>query len=295
MSPVTDLPARQAPLAVPTCLADLANPIRWPERSTAEAVRSRPGPALHHRYGRLADLAYWWAGTRGDVDAAPPTAVHHLCLVPADPAPSPVPLPGVLTRRLTPPRDLADCLVWTRDTVDRAVDEGADLLLLTVPEPVGARVLDAWLNRVPVVRAVGWPGQTGTDDATWIRDVATLRDLLWRIRGLDEPDGLLRELDLPAMTAGTGAVLHAASRRTPVLLDGPGALACAALARRVSRPARGWWQVAQADDDPPATRMLALLGLDPLLRLGIRTDDGTGAALGLAVLRAAADLLGTGR
>jgi nicotinate-nucleotide--dimethylbenzimidazole phosphoribosyltransferase len=119
-----------------------------------------------------------------------------------------------------------------------------------------------------------------------------VRDGLRRTRGLrGQPTALLQALGSPRTAAATALIVQATARRTPVLLDGAGATAAALLARRSSRAANTWWQVAQRFDDPLHPRMLTSLDLDPLTDLGVRVEDGTAAVLGLAVLDVAASLL----
>lgn len=91
----------------------------------------------------------------------------------------------------------------------------------------------------------------------------------------------------PGLAAASGFVLRAAARRTPVLLDGPGAMAAALVAYEAAPRAVRWWQV--ADRCPDAAHAIALtrLALRPLLDIGIRTGDGTAGLLAVPLLRAA--------
>jgi nicotinate-nucleotide--dimethylbenzimidazole phosphoribosyltransferase len=68
----------------------------------------------------------------------------------------------------------------------------------------------------------------------------------------------------------------------------------AMLARRVARPAAGWWQAGHGTSDPLHERALTGLLLHPLTRLDLSVEDGAGARLGLGVLDAAAFLLADG-
>jgi NaMN:DMB phosphoribosyltransferase len=55
--------------------------------------------------------------------------------------------------------------------------------------------------------------------------------------------------------------------------------------------ANQWWQAAQSSPEPLHARCLTSLGLDPLTSLGITLEDGTGARIGLEVVRLAAEQL----
>lgn len=304
----------------------LADTIVWPDRTATDTARALLGGAESAAHGRLADLACWWASVRADPRAAPPRRVLHLQVVPSrdedrahrdedptprgqapgsrDASPAHPSLPaylaadrGVQHRTLVPPRSFDHVLEWAQDVVGSAVDAGVDLVLLSLPLSVGARAADAWLNRMDAVQTLGWPrGGEGTgriDDASWAREVCALRDTLWRLRGAHTPTALLHRLDDPLTSAGTALLLGCAARRTPVLLEGFPAVTCAVLARRVCRPARGWWQVADAGQDPASERSLGLLDLPPVLRLGLHPGHGGGVLLGATVLDAACHLLET--
>jgi nicotinate-nucleotide--dimethylbenzimidazole phosphoribosyltransferase len=186
------------------------------------------------------------------------------------------------------PAGIADAYAWGTATADDLADDATDLLLVSVPDPAGAAVLSAHLLSLDPVDAVGWPSRARLDDDAWVARVTALRDGLRPLRGIHGEHGrLLEALDSPLIAAGTGLLLQAAARRTPAVLDGPGAAACALLAYRVTRRTRGWWQAGHGSGTVVHDRTLAELRLEPLTRLGIATEDGTGARLGLAVLEAA--------
>jgi nicotinate-nucleotide--dimethylbenzimidazole phosphoribosyltransferase len=190
------------------------------------------------------------------------------------------------------PEDVDAAIAWGRGAVDAAIDGGADLLLVSVADRVAAHALAAHLIEVDAVEAIGWPAQAGLADAEWSTEVIAVRDGLRRLAGLRVvPVPVLRALGSPLIAAATGALFQAALRRTPVILDGLGAAAAGLLARRVERQITAWWQVAGLPEGEMVGRVLNWLGCQPLLRLDLRVEDGTGARLALAVLREATDLL----
>jgi nicotinate-nucleotide--dimethylbenzimidazole phosphoribosyltransferase len=164
-------------------------------------------------------------------------------------------------------------------------------------------VLGAELVGADAVSALGWPraddgfgdaALTGTvDDERWMRDVVAVRDGLRAVRGLaGQPEALLRGLGSPALAAATGLLLQSAARRTPALLDGPGAAAAGLLARGQAWECSDWWQLAPALEDPLGERVVAGLRLTPLPGVAVPVEDGTSALLAAGVLAAAAALLG---
>jgi nicotinate-nucleotide--dimethylbenzimidazole phosphoribosyltransferase len=90
--------------------------------------------------------------------------------------------------------------------------------------------------------------------------------------------------DLAAMA---GFLAQAAVRRTPVLLDGVVVAAAALVADELAPGARAWWQAGHRSTEPAHALALQRLDLEPILDLGMRLGEGSGAAVALPVLRAA--------
>jgi nicotinate-nucleotide--dimethylbenzimidazole phosphoribosyltransferase len=258
----------------------LGRSVSEPDVGSYSAARERlEQSGLQARMGRLADLAAWWAGVRGDASAAPPSRTLTVMDASADRRPA-----GL---------SIDQAVIWGIEAADRAADSGVDLLLMAVDDDRGARLVTAELLDLDPVEASGWPLPQRMDDEEWMDQVLDLRDGLRRTRGTRvDLAVLLGAADSPALAAAAGLAVQAAVRRTPILLDGEGALAAALLARRASFVATQWWQVAQAREATLVTKALQTLQLEPLVSLGLRAQDGTGARLGLAVLAQAAALLG---
>jgi nicotinate-nucleotide--dimethylbenzimidazole phosphoribosyltransferase len=85
----------------------------------------------------------------------------------------------------------------------------------------------------------------------------------------------------------TGFCAQAAVRRTPMLLDGAVVTAAALAAERLAPGARQWWQAGHRSTEPVHTLALRHLELDPIVDLGMRLGEGSGALVALPVLRAA--------
>jgi nicotinate-nucleotide--dimethylbenzimidazole phosphoribosyltransferase len=170
------------------------------------------------------------------------------------------------------------------------VDAGADLLVVAdVGRGAGvpAAALVGLLTRKDA-SAVTSRGAV-IDDPTWMRRCAAVRDAMRRGRPLlADHLGLLATVGGGDLAATTGVLLQAAARRTPVVLDGMVTAACALVAQRVAFRAVDWWLPSQRSPEPGHGVALDRLGLEPLLDLGIRQQDGTTALLAVPVVRAAA-------
>jgi nicotinate-nucleotide--dimethylbenzimidazole phosphoribosyltransferase len=176
-----------------------------------------------------------------------------------------------------------------RSIADEEVDAGADLLIagdMGIGNTTAATTLIAALTNSEPVAVVG--RGTGVDDAGWARKTAAIRDALFRARAVrSDPVGLLRVCGGADLAAMAGFVAQAAVRRTPVLLDGVVVTAAALAADRLAPGARQWWQAGHLSTEPAHTLALQHLALEPIVDLGMRLGEGTGAAIALPVLRAA--------
>jgi nicotinate-nucleotide--dimethylbenzimidazole phosphoribosyltransferase len=88
-----------------------------------------------------------------------------------------------------------------------------------------------------------------------------------------------------------GAVIGAASQRRPVIVDGFISSAAALVAIRLCPAARDFCIFAHRSAERGHGIVLDAMGATPLLDLGMRLGEGTGALLALPLLRAAARLL----
>lgn len=134
---------------------------------------------------------------------------------------------------------------------------------------------------------------TGIDDARLARKVDAVRRGVDRLRATARHDPLevLAEVGGLEIAALAGFVVGAAAERVPVVIDGviaaAGLLAAAAFAPDVV----GYAIAGHRSAEPGATAVLDHLGLDPVLDLGMRLGEGTGAVLALPVVQAAARVM----
>lgn len=176
-----------------------------------------------------------------------------------------------------------------RRVADEEVDGGADLLIagdMGIGNTTAATVLVALLTGSEPVVAVG--RGTGIDDAGWSRKTAAVRDAMYRSRNLrTNPVALLAASGGVDLAAMAGFCAQAAVRRTPVLLDGLVVTAAALVAEQLAPGARMWWQAGHLSPEPAHALALSQLDLTPIVDLGLRLGEGTGAAVALPIVRAA--------
>lgn len=191
------------------------------------------------------------------------------------------------------PDEVIEAIEAGRRIADEEVDAGADLLIagdMGIANTTPATALVAALTDTEPVAVVG--RGTGINDAGWARKTAAVRDALYRARGLStDPIALLRICGGADLAAITGFCAQAAVRRTPMLLDGLVVTSAALAAERLASGARQWWQAGHRSTEPAHSLALRDLELDPILELGMRLGEGTGALVALPVLRAAVGTL----
>ena len=134
-----------------------------------------------------------------------------------------------------------------------------------------------------------WAGRgTGLDDRGLKRKQAAIDQALARHAGITE-DPLLVAAALGGreLAAILGATLAARHRAIPVLLDGYVCTAAVAPLARLRSDALDHAQAAHVSAEAGHRALLGELNLQPLLDLGMRLGEGSGAALAVPMLRAA--------
>ncbi len=137
-----------------------------------------------------------------------------------------------------------------------------------------------------------WVGRgTGVDDAGLKRKAdAVDRALAFHAGDLDHPLKILARLGGREFAGMLGAVMAARHRNIPVLVDGFVATAAVAVAHQVNPAALDHCIFAHASAEKGHARLLDAMGKQPLLSLGMRLGEGTGAALGAVMCKTALHL-----
>lgn len=133
---------------------------------------------------------------------------------------------------------------------------------------------------------------TGIDDARHAHKVQVVERML-RANPVDSWDALrtLATLGGFEIAGMAGVVLGAAARRMPVLADGFIATAAALAAVRISPRARYALIASHQSVEAGHRHLLRALDARPLLDLGLRLGEGTGAALAMGLVDAAVAVL----
>jgi len=127
---------------------------------------------------------------------------------------------------------------------------------------------------------------TGVDNRTLRKKVQVVaRAAAFHRLPIADPIQILSRVGGFEIAAMCGVSIGAAATRTPVMVDGFIATAAAALACRMSASVGDYLFAAHRSPEAGHGILLDLIGHSPLLDLGMRLGEGTGAALGIAMLR----------
>jgi nicotinate-nucleotide--dimethylbenzimidazole phosphoribosyltransferase len=133
---------------------------------------------------------------------------------------------------------------------------------------------------------------TGIDDATLERKIAVIERAMASNRpDPNDPLGVLAKVGGHEIAALAGAVLGAAAAKAPVVCDGFIATAGALVACRLAPAARDYLFVSHRSQEIGHSTMIELLEMPPVLDLGMRLGEGTGSALAMTIIEAAAKVL----
>lgn len=139
-----------------------------------------------------------------------------------------------------------------------------------------------------------WVGHgTGIDAAGLARKIDVIRRALaTHAQHLTDPLEILRHVGGREVAAMVGAIIAARSQRIPVLLDGFVVCAAAAIVQGLNPAGLDHCVAAHRSAEAPHGRLLEKLGKMPLLDLGMRLGEGSGAALAIPIVATAAAIHG---
>ena len=170
--------------------------------------------------------------------------------------------------------------------------EGCDVLCIGEMGIGNTTVAAAIAHALYGGAAEDWVGPgTGVDQEGLRRKAdAVRRAVALHKAHLGDPLEVLRRLGGRELAAMTGAVLAARLQRIPVIIDGYVATAAAAVLKAIRSDALDHCVAGHLSAEPAHRRLLQHLGMTPILDLGMRLGEGSGAAMAAGVVKAAADL-----
>ncbi len=173
------------------------------------------------------------------------------------------------------------------------VADGHDCLVtgdMGIANTTPAAALIAAFTGAPAISVTG--RGTGVDEEMLSHKTKVVTEALKRHQpDRTDPIGVLAAVGGLEHAALTGFILGAAALRVPVILDGVIAGSAALAAAALAPDAIGAAIAGHRSVEPGATVALAHLGLEPLVDLGLRLGEGTGALLAAPIVASAARVL----
>ena len=170
-----------------------------------------------------------------------------------------------------------------------AVEQGIDLLCLGemgIANTTSAAALSLALFGGAASDWVG-PGTGVAGEALQRKIDVVAQGVAANRAALGDPLQVLAALGGEELAAIAGAILAARLARVPVLLDGFACCAAAAVVQALEPSGLDHCLVGHLSTEPGHARLLEQLAMAPLLQLGMRLGEGSGAALAVNLVRAA--------
>ena len=189
-------------------------------------------------------------------------------------------------------QQLTVALAAGREALLRAKAQGGQLFIggeMGIANPTAASAIAAALLGLPAA-ALSGPG-TGLD-AKGVSHKARVieRALALHSDQLDSPLAVLRHLGGFEIAALCGAYIAAAQQGVPALVDGFISSVAALVALRIRPDIAPWLLLSHASAEPGHATVVAAIGQRPLIDLGMRLGEGSGAAVCVPLLRLACAL-----
>ena len=193
------------------------------------------------------------------------------------------------------PAECEQAMEAGREQVRLACDAGIELFgigEMGIGNTTSASALFVALLGITAGSVVG-RGTGVTDDGLQrkIDVIAKAIKLHAQLRGSERGRHWLEAVGGFEIAAMAGAILEAAKRRLPVVIDGFIATAAAAVAFDLEKSSREVCFFSHRSDEQAHGRVLAALDVEPLLDLQMRLGEGTGAALAMYLIDAAAKIM----
>ncbi|WP_299138324.1 nicotinate-nucleotide--dimethylbenzimidazole phosphoribosyltransferase [uncultured Vibrio sp.] len=189
------------------------------------------------------------------------------------------------------------------ETVERGIELGVELVSRSISNGTNiimfgemgigntssaSAILSALTNRT-AAECVGLG--TGINNEQLAHKVAVVEKGVARCNGIEVKDAkeVLAQVGGYEIVQMVGAFLGAYQNKTPVLVDGFIVSVAAYVATLIEPNCRDYMIFAHRSEESGHKILLELLDAEPLLDLGLRLGEGTGAALAMPIIRAAAE------
>ncbi len=188
--------------------------------------------------------------------------------------------------------ELELCLTRGADVIDFCKEEGTNVLSLgemgignTSPSAVWMHLL----TDIPLVQCIG--AGSGLDKAGICHKYEVLQQAVERYAGDVSPLSVMKYFGGLEMVMTVGAMLQAARHQMLILVDGFIMSACMLAASRLCPAVLDYAIFAHCGDEAGHRLLLDAMGVRPLLQLGLRLGEGTGAVLVYPIVESAVRMI----
>jgi len=219
------------------------------------------------------------------------------------------PIPGLVDRKIrSGTRNMLHEPAMSEDDLNRALQVGVEMAesaheknccLLAVGEmgignTTSASVITAVLTSQPPALVTG--KGTGINSEAHIRKVRVIESVIEKHfpdrANSTDPMDVLRSVGGLEIAAMTGMILGAARHGIAVIMDGFISTAAGALAYAMTPQIKDYLFAGHSSEEPGHRFLLDFIGLTPILSLGMRLGEDTGAVLAMPIIESAIRLYG---
>lgn len=186
----------------------------------------------------------------------------------------------------------AECLAALENGINVVKNMAGNLLIvgeMGIGNTSAASLLLARLGGLSIADCIG--RGTGLDDAGLEHKANILAQVLERHSEVQAPLEVLAALGGLEIAMMAGALIQAASERRILLIDGFIASSALLIAERLAPGVAQYAIFAHHSVEPGHAHLLKLLNAEPLLNMGMRLGEGSGAALAYPILQSACAII----
>jgi len=188
--------------------------------------------------------------------------------------------------------ELDRCLEVGAEMVDRAVEEGSNVLSFGEMGITNTSSSSIWMHYftgIPLAECVG--AGSGLDGAGIRHKYEVLQRAVDNYSGDGSAADIVRWFGGFEMAMAVGGMLRAAERRVTVLVDGFIMSACMLAASKLCPDVLAYAVFGHVGDELGHRRLLEAMGARPILHLGLRLGEGSGAVCAYPILQSAVRMM----
>ena len=191
-------------------------------------------------------------------------------------------------------QEMDQALTVGEDLVDQCAMEGCEVVCIGEMGIANTSPSSIWMSlfaHIPLPECIGAGSGLASPGVSHKQHI--LQQALDRYLATEEQstENIIRYFGGFEMVAAIGAMLHAAERHLIILIDGFIMTACAMAVLQLYPEAKSYMIFGHQGDETGHKRMLEAIGARPLLNLGLRLGEGTGALCAFPLIDSAARMM----